>query len=350
MKVNYKNTTLVIVICSVLITQACKKIKPLKNDIDYPAAYIINGESNTISVIDIITDEVKGTATFKKGTWPHHIYANSDKSKVVVSLTGMDLSGGHSGGHGGGHGKSNKTYIMTLNAKTLALDKSLKTDVGAHNAIFVNTDTEIWLPQIKTDGTIKILEASTLKEKSNISVGNTPLEITLSNDKKYAFVANNAANSISVIDISSKKLVKTIMVGKEPVGAWPGSNNKMYVDCEASKQIFEIDAISLIITDTISLLFTPAYAAYNSKTKQLWISDAEFGRVHIYNNTSGNWIESSFIITGNNAHAIAFNKEETKAYITNQGAASVSVIDAITLSKTKDIAVGNKPNGILIIE
>ncbi len=342
-----KNITIVVVSVVLLVSViGCKKIKSLSASVDYPAAYIINGESNTISVINMATNEVAGTATFKKGTWPHHIYATANKGKVVVSLTGMDLSGGHSGGHS----MKAKTYLMTLDAKTLSLLTCIKTESSAHNALFVNNDAELWLPQIKSEGIIKVLNSATLKEISSIAVGDTPLEITMNSSKNYAFVANSVSNTISVIDIATKTVVKTIGVGISPVGAWAGSNNKMYVDCETSKQVFEIDATTLTITDTIQLKYTPAYVAFNAKTNQLWVSDTEFGKVRIYNNVNNNWIETTTIPTGDNAHAIAFNNEQTVAYVTNQGAENVSVIDAVALMKIKDIAVGKKPNGIVIIE
>lgn len=325
----------------------CKKIKPLSTPIDYAAAYIINGENNTISVINMVTNEVTGTATFEKGTWPHHIYASSDKSKVVVSLTGTDLSGGH---NAGGHSAKAKTYLMTLDAKTLKLLTCIKTDNSAHNALFVSNDAELWLPQIKSEGVIKVLNPATLKEVSSIAVGDTPLEVTINSTKNYVFVANSVSNTVSVIDVATKTVVKTIAVGASPVGAWAGSNNKMYVDCEVSKQVFEIDAAALLITDTITLKYTPAYVAFNGKTNQLWVSDAEFGKVRIYNNVNSTWIETTTVLTGDNAHAIAFNNAQTIAYVTNQGAASVSLIDAVALTKIKDITVGKKPNGITIIE
>lgn len=48
------------------------------------------------------------------------------------------------------------------------------------------------------------------------------------------------------------------------------------------------------------------------------------------------------------AHAIAFTKDVTIAYVSNQGAARVSVINVATLTKLKDITVGQKPNGIVL--
>jgi YVTN family beta-propeller protein len=336
---------LVVLICSTILVSSCRKVDRLKSDVNFPAAYVINGKSNSISVINLETNEVVESAQFKKGTWPHHIYPNSTKDKFVVSLTGMDLSGGH-----GGHDMAGNSYLLILEAKDLSVVAFEKTEEMAHNAMFINDGEEIWMPQMKTSGEIKILDGKTPKEEASIQVGSGPLEMTINSGGNYIFVANGEDNTISVIDIATKTVVKTINVGNEPVGAWPGSNNKMYVDREISKQIFEIDAVTLEITDTIQLTFTPAYVNLNALTGELWVSDAEFGSVHTYEIISNQWVENGNLVTGSNAHAIGFNSTGNKAYITNQNAATVSVIDAVTLTKIIDIAVGEKPNGILIIE
>ena len=71
------------------------------------------------------------------------------------------------------------------------------------------------------------------------------------------------------------------------------------------------------------------------------------GRRSFFKNTGGNnWTKQGEINTGANAHGIAFYG--TTAYVTNQGANTVSVIDVPTHTKKKDIPVGKKPNGIAI--
>ncbi|MFN5009489.1 MAG: hypothetical protein ACK5EZ_08965 [Bacteroidota bacterium] len=43
---------------------------------------------------------------------------------------------------------------------------------------------------------------------------------------------------------------------------------------------------------------------------------------------------------------MAFNSDGTKAYVTNQGAGNVSVVDVATHTVSQTISVGSKPNGI----
>lgn len=58
------------------------------------------------------------------------------------------------------------------------------------------------------------------------------------------------------------------------------------------------------------------------------------------------FIDGGAFSTAAGTHAIAFNG--MTAYVTNQEAASVSVVDVMTHAKIKDISVGEKPNAIVI--
>ena len=88
-----------LVICMALsFFSACKKDHTTHViSIDYPAAYVVNGQSNNISVIRLSDNTVTETISLNGATFPHHIYLSPDKTKLAVAITGTDLSGGHSG-------------------------------------------------------------------------------------------------------------------------------------------------------------------------------------------------------------------------------------------------------------
>ena len=129
--------------------------------------------------------------------------------------------------------------------------------------------------------------------------------------------------------------------------AWPSSIGKMFVDNENGKSISVIDIASNTVVFTIDLGFKPGIAAFDATSSELWVSDATNGKVVFFKNTGGNnWTKLGEVLTGANAHGIAFYG--TTAYVTNQGANTVSVIDVPSHTKKKDIPVGRKPNGIVV--
>jgi YVTN family beta-propeller protein len=154
-------------------------------------------------------------------------------------------------------------------------------------------------------------------------------------------------NTVSCINPNSKTVIATIPVGKNPVGAWTGSDNRMYVDNEDGQSVSIIDVKTLKVVETVALGFMPGYAAFNGEMKELWVTDPMAGKVHWWKqDPSWKFVKGGSLATADGAHAIAF--KGMIAYITNQEAASVSVVDVMKHEKIKDIKVGEKPNGIAI--
>jgi YVTN family beta-propeller protein len=81
--------------------------------------------------------------------------------------------------------------------------------------------------------------------------------------------------------------------------------------------------------------------------KEMWVTDPTAGKVHWWTKgADGKMTRTGSFTTGAGSHAIAFNA--MNAYVTNQEAASVSVIDIMQHTVTKTLTVGLKPNGIVI--
>lgn len=311
-------------------------------DIDYNAAYVINGQDSTISIINLSANQVTRTIPIAGGSWPHHINMNSSKSKVTIGIPGFDLSGGHVG-HIHREGR-----FSIIDSKTGSLISSKSLPNVNHNAIFSPDDSEIWTAQAKDSGVVYIFNSNTLVLKDSVAVGNTPLEVTFSSDGTMAFITNYMSDNVTVIDVMSKAVMATIPVGMKPVGAWTGSNNKMYVDNEEGQSISVINVSTMAVEETISLGFTPGMAAYNSHLAELWVTNETSGSVVYFQRMGGVWMNMGSISTGTGAHAVTFSSNGITAYVTNQLNGNISVINTSTKTKTLDIPVGNKPNGLLL--
>lgn len=326
-----------------------------KLNVNYPAAYVVNGESSTLSIINLNTNEVTDLVQLTDGmkgmthgsgmflAYPHHIYLNPAQNQIAIADPGINLSGGH--GADPIHKSTAKVLIVDAvkgqNIKLIELPKM------NHNAIYTPDGKEIWTSQMDPDGKILVYDATTFALKNTIKVGKEPAEITFSADGSIAFVANGEENTVSAIHPTTKAVTATISVGKNPVGAWMGADNRMYVDNEDGQTVSIIDVKTLKVVETVELGFMPGYAAFHAETKELWVTDPTAGKVHWWKqNANGKFVHENALITAMGAHAIAF--KGTIAYVTNQDAASVSVIDVINHKKIKDIKVGSKPNGIVL--
>lgn len=309
--------------------------------INFNALFVVNGETGSLSVINAEANELAGTISFKNASFPHHIALNGDRSDLSLAIPGMDLSAGHesSGSHGMMMGS-----VLVLDAATGKTIVSRMLDGPNHNAAFSPDGKEIWTSQMTMPGKILVLDATTLKTKQSIDAGDMPAEVTFSKDGKYAFAANGMTNNVTVMDVASKAVVKTIPVGSNPVGAWQGNDGIMYVDNETGKSITAIDASSLEIVRTYNLGFMPGMAA-TAPSGELWVTDSENGKVAFY--AAGANTKTGELPTGTGAHGIAFSSDGKTAYISNQAAGTLSIIDISSKTVAKTLTVGAKPNGMV---
>jgi YVTN family beta-propeller protein len=355
-----KNITQISIVAISIFIASCTK----KDDtqpaitISYPAAYVVNGTSSTLSVINLntnevtnliqLTDDVSGMSNNGAGKflqYPHHIYLNPTKNQIAIAAPGMDLSEGHGTAEVLAH--SGRAKIAILDAVKGINVKLIDVPEMNHNAIYSPDGKEIWTSQMDEKGMILVFDANTYTLKNTISIGKEPAEVTFSNDGSVAFVTNGLDNTVSCINPNTKTVIATIPVGKNPVGAWTGSDNRMYVDNEDGQSVSIIDVKTLKVVETVALGFMPGYAAFNGEMKELWVTDPTGGKLHWWKqDITGKFVKGGTFATANGAHAIAF--KGMTAYITNQKAASVSVVDVMKHEKIKDIKVGEKPNGIVI--
>lgn len=346
---NMRFTAILLVLLTLF---ACKKHKGyrfkkgFKNDVTTSALFVVNGGDNSISVIDLSSDEVIETLPLHSGNYPHHLYFNPSQTLFAVGFVGTDLSSGHQ------HGSSNDNSFQLFDAVSGKHKRNVFTDAAVHNAVFSPDGKEIWIGQAHGDvhGILSIYSSDKGKWLQDITVGKGVSEITFSTDGTKAYACNALENTVSILDVSTKKVVTTIDTPASPIGAWPAKNGKMYVDCESGKSIVEIDVASNEISSIIPLNFVPAYALHNSLTGQLWVTDTDNGGVQLFEKINQTWIATDFIATGANAHAIAFTSDGKTAYVSNQNDASISKINAETATVIKTISVGKSPNGVAILQ
>ncbi len=282
-----KKLILSVAVLTTALFTSCNKDDNMNMDmpainVDYPAAYVVNGEDATVSVIKLSTNEVTATIPLMgTGTdmimWPHHISSHSNHLAIGVPM--MDLSAGHSGVNTTGMtGK-----LVVIDAMNGSIVKNINLPKMNHNTIYSPNGTEIWVPQMdEMNSKVLVYDATTNALKNTINTGMMSAELTFSSDGTKAYVCNGDDNNVMVINVATKAIITTIPVGLNPVGAWTGSNGKMFVDNEDGQSISVIDVAMDMVIETITLGFMPGIASHNGTKNELWVSDSMAGKVHYW--------------------------------------------------------------------
>ena len=157
-------------------------------------AYVTNGKSNTVTVLDM--REYKPVATIPVGNNPSGVAANSQKNEV---------------------------YVVNAGSNSLS-----------------------------------VIDAEQNKVVATIGMEHTPFFVDVSSDGTRAYVANSHSNSVSIIDTPQRRVLRNVPVGKGPGEARVSQDGKSIVVTERlGDSVSVIDAKAMIVRSSIPICKGP---------------------------------------------------------------------------------------------
>jgi len=187
---------------------------------------VTNNEDNNISVIDAKTYQLVQTIPTGKG--PHGLRVSADSKYAYIANMGEDT-------------------VSVIDLTVMMESRKIK--VGdAPVTTGVTSDGKLLVVSLNTENAVAIVELASDKVEK-IAVGEGPAQVYIQSDDKIAIVANQGtekkpSNSITKIDLSTKKAVATIETGKGAHGLVTSGDNKfIYVTNMFDNTVSVVDNI-----------------------------------------------------------------------------------------------------------
>lgn len=190
----------------------------------------------------------------------------------------------------------------------------------------------------KSDHNVSYYNLATGEETGVVAVGENPHEVAISPDEKYAVITNygnndRPGNSLSVIDNQTKKVVFTHRLdGKlKPHGIVFTGDRQILVTTEGTQSVYKLtiledEGITKVQTDQdISHMI-----AYSSATQRCFVANIGSGSVTVIDAMSMEKIRD--LKTGDGAEGVEVTPDGSEVWITNRGANTISIIDTRTLA------------------
>lgn len=241
----------------------------------------------------------------------------------------------------------------------------------------------------QNSSTVSFIDTMGLKEEKQVEVGALPHGMLLSPDNKTLYVATVADTYITVIDTAKAEVSATIDLG---VGAKTNYlalyDKSLYVSDHENDKVYVVNTDTLKMERFIATGHLPRAIKVSKDGSRLFVPTAEDGRLEIYNTADGSrmaaidvvagatdvvWTddESTAVVTGMEGNAVAivdlhankvvktfedlagakhlaFNRLQSRAYVTLSGTDEVVVINMEQLAVEERIKVGVKPHGIVL--
>jgi YVTN family beta-propeller protein len=253
---------------------------------DGRTVYVANQSAKILSVVDATTRKVKSVALRHT---PRFVAVSRDGGLVFVSTYENDKKSGSS--------------VAVVSAASRKVLRYLATGVQPFT-LAVGPDDRLWVP-IHGKGTVEIYAAADQRPGGQLAVPPNPHAVAFSASLGRAYTANHESNAVSMIDMRTGKLVKSVPVSRAPhsVAVSPDGSMVLVAGYEA---------------DTADLL--------DAKTMR------RIGPLRV----------------GKKPQSVIFARDGGHAYVVNEGDDTVSVLDGHTGATTATIRVGRSPRTVAV--
>jgi YVTN family beta-propeller protein len=349
---------------------------------NYPAnyreyAYISNGGSNTVTVLDLVN--MRQERVIAVGSSPSGLGVNPRRNEVYVVNSGSGT-------------------VTVINTETNAVAATIRVQ---RQPYFIDVDAEgnrAYVANSKSNN-VSVLDLALRREIGVIGAGEGPGMARIANDGKTLVITNRASGSVSIADVHSFKVRSSFdhCPGATDAIILPDSS-KAFVTCSGGHQIMVIGLahpagsdttpgdvlltfldvgktplhialkpdggeafVSNYDSDTISELTTssnevggaylmgahPVRGLVSADNSLLYVSDFSAGRVGVYSIDDGKLIGSG-VRVGEGPDALAFSASGHFLLVVNAQSGDIAVVRTSNLSLFTLFPAGRGPNDIVV--
>ena len=166
-------------------------------------------------------------------------------------------------------------------------------------------------------------------------------------EPKLAIVLNSAEASVSLIDMPTRKVIKTVPVGKEPHHLMLTPDQKtLLIANAAGNDVQLMNPVNGELTGKIPEIIDPYQIGYSPNHKWFIANGNRLDRVDIYAADGANLKLAKTIKLAKTPSHIAYTSDSKIAFITLQDSSELAAIDLATQTLLWKMPTGNTPAGL----
>ena len=192
-------------------------------------------------------------------------------------------------------------------------------------------------------------QAGASKHRERSIPTNGVANVTLTLDEKYAYVATGDANSVTVLDTATDKIIRTIPVGLDPWRAYASPNGKhMIVPNNGDQTVSVIDVQSHTLVATLPAGTDMTGVNFGNDGKKGYVISRGTSQVFMYDFSALKNTGQLDMGEGARLETASTTPAGTKIYVASSSDNSLYVID-VQSDRVKQIkGVGSFPWGVSI--
>lgn len=187
----------------------------------------------------------------------------------------------------------------------------------------------------EADGTVSVIDLQRLEVTSTIRVGGTPRDVRIAPSGETAYVADGATGRIQVVDLEAEEILRALNVGADPT-AYGMINISIIVANGAAGTASIVDASAGTTRAAVHVGGHPTAVA-PAPDETVWVACADTDAIDVIDTAYSENILS--IPVGDHPSALVFARAADYAYVANEAAGTISVIDLEERKAVKTIVL-----------
>lgn len=175
-------------------------------------------------------------------------------------------------------------------------------------------------------GFVAVFDTNSGQQVGEIAVEVNPYKLLFDAEAKYLYVSNWGSDSVSVVDVATRKVVRSIAVGDNPNDMVLTRDGRLFVACGNSNSVWVVDVkrgravqqISTAMHPNAPLGSTPNALVLDPSEKMLFVANADNNNVAVVHiGESEEFHVMGFIPTGWYPCGLAISRDGKKLYVGN---------------------------------
>jgi DNA-binding beta-propeller fold protein YncE len=165
-------------------------------------------DSDELIAIDLATQAIKWRV--KTGPTPADVFGSADDKKLLVGLTG-----------------GREVQVFDVSQGPARVIQSIPTGLGAH-AFRALGDGIHLLVSNRVANTVSEIDLNTMTVVNSFNAPGGPDCLEVSSDLKTLYISSRWIKKMSMVDLSTGRLIKQVSVGRSPHGIWTLDHAKRF--------------------------------------------------------------------------------------------------------------------------
>ncbi len=192
------------------------------------------------------------------------------------------------------------------------------------------------------------VSTKTLAIDQIIKVGSVPKYVAVTPDGRYVLVTNWVSFTLSVIDASEGRVVKTISLGRHPRGIAVDSSSKIaYVAIMGGTDIAKVRLSDFRVSWIKRVGSAPRHLVISPDDRYLYATLNGSGQVVKIDLATDKTIDR--VSTGNQPRSMAISGDGRSLYVVNYESDSVSKVRSKDMAVLQEVQVGHHPIGVTYV-